>query len=588
MANTVEFKVIVKDLMSSALRNTQNTALSMGRTVINTFNQVKNNAHTASRSVNDLNTRLDQLKKQRDITLNYSSIRGLNREIDRTERRLDKLQNMGRRGATGGSGSSLPGYIGAAAAGYSAIDMISTAAQNEGMNTAINFATNGNGAQTIAFIKKQSEELGLAEREAIEGAKSLYGALRGGKIPLQQQHEIVQGIMEAGAAMKITADDQKGAMLALSQMASKGVVSAEELRGQLGERIPGAFRLAAEAMGMTEKQFNKHLEKGEILANKFLPLFAKKMHETYGVAAKEASDSAQASINRYHNSMYELKVFIGKDLMPVAMQMINRYLIPGAHWIKENWIWIKELGGMVIGAAAAWKTYTTAQWLANAAMMANPAGILAAAIGVLAFEIIKTAGKYDEFNEAQDRMLHNGELERTYETAGRRHGELYADAFAGRAKVVLEEGGSSSPSLMAYMASLAIRTRNFFMQERTVSEEDATIRINYGSEAAYGKKMQEQLRKGVPGGKFLPNAFRTNYFDPKGSVGKTGKTATDVTPLVDRSDKINSGGPRVINFNFHKAMVEEHITVASKADIPRHVARDTVDEIIELVGTNIK
>ena len=43
-------------------------------------------------------------------------------------------------------------------------------------------------------------------------------------------------------------------MLALAQMASKGTVQAEELRGQLGERLPGAFKIAAAAMGVTQAE----------------------------------------------------------------------------------------------------------------------------------------------------------------------------------------------------------------------------------------------------------------------------------------------------------------------------------------------
>jgi len=34
-------------------------------------------------------------------------------------------------------------------------------------------------------------------------------------------------------------------------MASKGVVSMEELRGQLGEALPGALQAAASGMGVT-------------------------------------------------------------------------------------------------------------------------------------------------------------------------------------------------------------------------------------------------------------------------------------------------------------------------------------------------
>jgi tape measure domain-containing protein len=64
-------------------------------------------------------------------------------------------------------------------------------------------------------------------------------------------------------------------------MASKGKVSAEELRGQLGERIPGALGIAARAMGMTQAQFNEMLDSGKIMAEDFLPKFSKRIKKHF-------------------------------------------------------------------------------------------------------------------------------------------------------------------------------------------------------------------------------------------------------------------------------------------------------------------
>src|SRR5690606_22603244 len=51
-------------------------------------------------------------------------------------------------------------------------------------------------------------------------------------------------------------------------------VQAEELRGQLGERIPGAFATAARAMKVTEVELNAMLKRGEVLAVDLLPRMA--------------------------------------------------------------------------------------------------------------------------------------------------------------------------------------------------------------------------------------------------------------------------------------------------------------------------
>jgi hypothetical protein len=88
---------------------------------------------------------------------------------------------------------------------------------------------------------------------------------------------------------------------------SKGNVQAEELRGQLGERLPGAFNMAAKAMGVSTGELNKMLEKGEVLAEDLLPKLAKEMHRRFGKAAEDASSTAQAAFNRFENNLQRLK-----------------------------------------------------------------------------------------------------------------------------------------------------------------------------------------------------------------------------------------------------------------------------------------
>ena len=87
-----------------------------------------------------------------------------------------------------------------------------------------------------------------------------------------------------------------GAFIALGQMISKGKVQAEELRGQLGERLPGAFQLAAKAMGMTTAALDKFMADGKLTAEELLPKLAKVLKDEYGAAAEEAAKGMQGSL----------------------------------------------------------------------------------------------------------------------------------------------------------------------------------------------------------------------------------------------------------------------------------------------------
>lgn len=76
-----------------------------------------------------------------------------------------------------------------------------------------------------------------------------------------------------------TDEDLKGIMVAFQQMASKGKVQAEELRGQLGDRLAGAVQLFADAIGKTPQELDKMMQDGKLLAQDVLPKVSEKMAE---------------------------------------------------------------------------------------------------------------------------------------------------------------------------------------------------------------------------------------------------------------------------------------------------------------------
>ena len=86
-----------------------------------------------------------------------------------------------------------------------------------------------------------------------------------------------------------------GAMMALGQMVSKGNVSMEELRQQLGERLPGAYSIAARAMGVTEQQLGKLLETGQVVSADLLPKFAAQLQRDMGDAPERAAQQCRRS-----------------------------------------------------------------------------------------------------------------------------------------------------------------------------------------------------------------------------------------------------------------------------------------------------
>ena len=69
-------------------------------------------------------------------------------------------------------------------------------------------------------------------------------------------------------------------------------MQAEELRGQIGERLPGAFALFAKAVGKTPAELDKALEKGEVTVEDFVK-FTKSLFERFGETPKEIADAPE-------------------------------------------------------------------------------------------------------------------------------------------------------------------------------------------------------------------------------------------------------------------------------------------------------
>ena len=134
-------------------------------------------------------------------------------------------------------------------------------------------------------------------------ASALAAAAKGTALEGGAARAVFTAVAEASRVMGLTGAETRGALTALEQIISKGTVSAEELRGQLGERLPGAFQIASRAMGVTTAELGAMLQRGEVLADEFLPRFAAELRATFGDAATEAGASAGAAFERLDNAI---------------------------------------------------------------------------------------------------------------------------------------------------------------------------------------------------------------------------------------------------------------------------------------------
>lgn len=137
-------------------------------------------------------------------------------------------------------------------------------------------------ARQMEFLRKSSSESGVAF-SALSGEFVKFSAsMKSANIPLAQSNELFKTVTSASASLGLSAEATAGTLNALGQIASKGTVSLEELRAQLGDRLPGALGLTAKGLGITEAQLIKLVESGGLAARDFFGPFSKALADLKG------------------------------------------------------------------------------------------------------------------------------------------------------------------------------------------------------------------------------------------------------------------------------------------------------------------
>ena len=167
------------------------------------------------------------------------------------------------------------------------------------------------------FLLDTSRKLAIPQDVITRQFTSLTASVVGAGQSVSDAEEVFKAIAAGIRGTGGNLEDMKAAMRATSQVFSKGKVSAEELRQQLGERLPGAFTLFAESMDKTPAELDKALEQGKVTLDDFMK-FAKTLFDRYGENAEILAKGPEAAGDRLLTAISELKDNIGSLLLPIG------------------------------------------------------------------------------------------------------------------------------------------------------------------------------------------------------------------------------------------------------------------------------
>lgn len=186
-------------------------------------------------------------------------------------------------------------------------------------------------AKSNQFILDIVDRYNIPIQSARDGFTKLYASMEPAGFRGEEIRGLFESISMGAATFGMSADKVDRVIYAFSQMASKGQVMSEELKGQLGDVLPGAMALFAEAAGFKGPEaitkFSKALEDGVFKGDNMVKLLKNVrvvMEQEFGPGAEGAARTFQGGINRMQNSLRQLY----EAFEPVAVGFMNQVVRP--------------------------------------------------------------------------------------------------------------------------------------------------------------------------------------------------------------------------------------------------------------------
>jgi len=289
--------------------------------VAQTINNVSNSTNNYDNSVKKTDNSVRNFNKTLNTTNN--NITNITNNIQKTDSALSAM-------AGGFQLTALAGSIFMIGDGLRQAQISA-----EKLRNTLYFSNDGNIAgiaDDMVYLREVTQRLGLDFESSAQNFAKFSAAAKASGTEGAVVRTIFEGISQSATALGLSAQESERAYTALTQMMSKGVVMAEEWKGQLSESIPIASAVMAKALGVTTAELSKLIEEGKVGIPE-LEKFAVALKVTTADAANEAADGMQAATNRMGNSWLELKKTIAgsgfatliKSIMDAATQSMDGF-----------------------------------------------------------------------------------------------------------------------------------------------------------------------------------------------------------------------------------------------------------------------
>ena len=388
-----ELSALYKTITQIETAGVDATLDRMGKSYQQVTKDIRSATAASNGSINSLQAQRNafaQLRAGLDPT--SQDFRELGKEIEKVDRRLEKLNKRRRRPTIGGIAQGLGGIaaggvfggpegaLGAAVGG--AVGGVAGVAAGAAIGAQVKMVREALGATSDYAAQLQKLEIALEGVTEVTdkfgnvdkasslgnyqlGLKAAADVTRDFNIPLDVSTKgitrLAAAVIGAGgnigdaevvfrnitSAIKATgggAQDVDSAITAMVQTFSKGKVSAEELSGQLGERLPGAVTKFAEANNMTLPELQKAFKAGTVGLDQLMK-FIISLGPEYEETARKIADSSADAGAKAAVAFDQVRREVGEALQPIGAQLQKAF----AKFVLDI---LPAIKGLAVGAAA--------------------------------------------------------------------------------------------------------------------------------------------------------------------------------------------------------------------------------------------
>ncbi|MEG1232209.1 MAG: tape measure protein [Acinetobacter sp.] len=191
--------------------------------------------------------------------------------------------------------------------------------------------------EAFDFVTRAARAYGV-ELETLSKSYAKFRASASASLPTAAIDRLFLSVSAVASVLHMAPQSVDRMFTAFTQMASKGQIYSEELKQQLGEHLPGAVALAAQAMGVSVRQLMDDMKKGKVDIVKFFSNMPDVIMEKFGKAAEISALSIQSQINNLKSTIYRNFVELNNSGAALGLakfiQAIDNILQPTSEHFK--------------------------------------------------------------------------------------------------------------------------------------------------------------------------------------------------------------------------------------------------------------